>query len=164
MSHLRGIQPFTEDCTMTTTTDLLRRTAKSLRFLAKFREREHKPIEVIELSKDAASLLALADEWERAEPVAWLESPYGKCKRNPAYTMTLPQAVAWRIPLYTHPAPEVTHPLEHLLPELCQLLDAFKREAENNGEGWTEWDESVRARLRKCIAEHNIAAMQEPKP
>ena len=145
---------------MSKETDLLRRAAKLLRSaLDRGFTFPHGAAECA-----AASLLALADQMDRAVPVGWLESPYKTFARNHAYKMTAPQATSWRIPLYTHPAPEVTHPLEHLLPELCQLLDAFKREAENNGEGWTEWDESVRARLRKCIAEHNIAAMQEPKP
>ena len=145
---------------MTTTTDLLRRAADVLRIAA-----ETAPTDVYRnCHMQASALLALADQMERAVPVGWLESPYKTFARNHAYKVTASQAKSWRIPLYTHPAPEVTHPLEHLLPELCQLLDAFKREAENNGEGWTEWDESVRARLRKCIAEHNIAAMQEPKP
>ncbi len=149
---------------MSKETDLLRRAAELLRRHAHDEDNLAGEGSGDEPREHARGLLALADQMERAVPVGWLESPYKMFGRNHAYKMTALQARAWRIPLYTHPAPEVTHPLEHLLPELCQLLDAFKREAENNGEGWTEWDESVRARLRKCIAEHNIAAMQEPKP
>ena len=67
----------------------------------------------------AASLLALADQMERAVPVGWLESPYKTFARNHAYKMTAPQATSWRIPLYTHPAPEVTRDAER-----------WKREAE----------------------------------
>ena len=141
---------------MTTTTDLLRRAAELL-------HRGPHRYDIIEFDACATSLLALADQMERAEPVAVRQwHAEFKCWNYDDIEDVLPSCKGER--LYTHPAPEVTHPLEHLLPELCQLLDAFKREAENNGEGWTEWDESVRARLRKCIAEHNIAAMQEPKP
>lgn len=35
-----------------------------------------------------------------AEPVAWLEGPYGEFRANPGYRIAAPQSVAWSIPLY----------------------------------------------------------------
>lgn len=37
---------------------------------------------------------------EKAEPVAWLEGPYGEFRANPGYRIAAPQSVAWSIPLY----------------------------------------------------------------
>lgn len=90
---------------MSETTDLLRRAAEMLG--SSWDERD--PIKEGEI---AACLLALGDQMERAEPVGWLESPYKTFARNHAYKMTAPQATSWRIPLYTHPAPEVTRDVE----------------------------------------------------
>ena len=100
---------------MTTTTDLLRRAAELLRGYVNTYEQvsEDEPggycsDEDAEMDGVAASLLALADQMERAVPVGWLESPYKMFARNHAYKMTASQATSWRIPLYTHPAPELT--------------------------------------------------------
>ena len=90
---------------MTTTTDLLRRAAELLRKL------DH---EEIEASDDAASLLALADQMERADPVAWMIRHYSPdCGYFHEYHSLEergypPFEVEKYTPLYAHPAPEVT--------------------------------------------------------
>ena len=83
---------------MTTTTDLLRRAAELLRRL------DH---EEIETSDVAASLLALADQMERAEPVAVVGG-----QRRGWYYLSGRPSVSIGTKLYTHPAPEVTRDAE----------------------------------------------------
>jgi len=51
--------------------------------------------------RDAANALRAAIEAaEKAEPVAWLEGPYGEFRANPGYRIAAPQSVTWSIPLY----------------------------------------------------------------
>ena len=84
---------------MTTTTDLLRRSAELLRLT-------YKPG-----SQCARDLDDLADEWERAEPVAvrkWHDE--FKCWNYDDIEDVLPTHSGER--LYTHPAPEVQRDAE----------------------------------------------------
>lgn len=50
---------------------------------------------------------------------------------------------------------QAEHPLDALMPEICQLIDAVKIEWQQQG-CWSEWDQSVRDR----IAAYNIAKMK----
>ena len=125
---------------MTTTADLLRRAAELLRRL------DH---EEIETSDVAASLLALADQMERAEPVAVVGGP----RRGWYYLLGRP-SVSIGTKLYTHPAPEVTRDAERY------------REWRHR---FREGECSLWNALCECQsdAEHDAAidaAMQEPKP
>lgn len=118
----------------------------------------------IECRNLAAAIESMAERMAQG-PVAWqVHAPYFSSRA------AIPRGLLKdAIPLYAAPQPtpedvrDAIHPLDALLPELCQLLDAFKREAESNSEGWTEWDESVRTRLRQVIADYNIATMQQEK-
>jgi hypothetical protein len=49
------------------------------------------------------------------------------------------------------------HPLDMLLPEICQLIDAVKVEWSQQG-CWSEWDQSVRDR----ITAYNISRNADP--
>lgn len=49
---------------------------------------------------DAITALRAALAEPEAEPVAWMESPYGEIRRNPLYKIAAPQSVEWSIPLY----------------------------------------------------------------
>ncbi|MDE2468586.1 MAG: hypothetical protein KGL35_07550 [Bradyrhizobium sp.] len=100
---------------MTTTTDLLRRAAE----LLDDSWDENNPIEVGEV---AASLLALADQMERAEPVAWLNTKHGMAATVEELLRKVESAQAIKnsqsylagelAPLYLHPAPEVARDAE----------------------------------------------------
>ena len=164
---------------MTTDIDTLKRAAELLRQnIADSGDCDHASgICFCEDKYIAAALEALAERMGQ-EPVAW-EHTFRKIGGGRTYS----QADHSEFPMHPDPDPgyewvrasplysalqttpedvrDAVHPLDALLPELCQLLDAFKREAESNGEGWTEWDESVRVRLRQVIADYNLAAMQQ---
>ncbi len=142
---------------MTTTTDLLRRAAELLRRL------DH---EEIEASDDAASLLALADQMERAEPVAvrqWHDE--FKCWNYDDIEDVLPSCKGET--LYLHPAPEVTRDAERYR----WLRDG---NATERGEPWAitryaPGDERNRDGGTCPLAGDELdaaidAAMQEPKP
>ena len=50
------------------------------------------------------ALRAALEQPEQAEPVAWLESPYGSIRMNTSMRFQFPpQSLKWKIPLYTHP-------------------------------------------------------------
>jgi hypothetical protein len=51
-------------------------------------------------------------------------------------------------------APFAAHPLDALLPEICQLLDTCREDFMQRGL-WTEWDQSVRDR----ITAYNLSKM-----
>ena len=143
---------------MTTTTDLLRRAAEMLG--SSWDERD--PIKEGEI---AACLLALADQMERAVPVGWLESPYKTFARNHAYKMTASQATSWRIPLYTHPALEVTRDAERY--RWLRLDHPYS--SVYKGEPFI--GQQLIGNTGRMVGEHAdravdkaMAAMQEPKP
>jgi hypothetical protein len=50
---------------------------------------------------------------------------------------------------------EPPHPLDVLLPEICQLLDTCREDFMQRGL-WTEWDQSVRDR----ITAYNLAKLR----
>lgn len=54
--------------------------------------------------------------------------------------------------------PVVPHPLDALLPEVCQLIDAVKVEWKQQG-CWSDWDESVRER----ISAYHIGKLSAPR-
>ena len=86
-----------------TTTDLLRRAADLLQIAA-----ETAPTDVYRnCHMQAASLLALADQMERAEPVAVV----GGQRRGWYYLLGRP-SVSIGTKLYLHPAPEVARDAE----------------------------------------------------
>ena len=108
---------------MTTTTDLLRRAAELLRSLARHPEASRE--DAAELRADAASLLALADQMERAEPVAWTTGiEWGYCESETVQKLTRHEQRRYGFtqPLYTHPAPEVTRDAENV-----KLREALQR-------------------------------------
>ena len=130
---------------MTTTTDLLRRSAELLRdgFVGESTYADYE-----ERQTFAASLLALADQMERAEPVAWPN----RMVNVPADDGSQDRVVGFRIPegdpilgeyglseplawfrsvtvertLYAHPAPEVTRDAEpaHVAEILAEVARA----------------------------------------
>jgi hypothetical protein len=65
--------------------------------------------------------------------------------------------------------PLALHPLDALLPEICQLLDTAREDFKLRGL-WSEWDQSVRDRitaynLSKCCTFPHLAAVpREPTP
>jgi hypothetical protein len=76
------------------------------------------------------------------EPVAFMDSPHGAIRANPAYKWTAPQSVHWSIPLYAAPVPAVDlgpEPAPGYCPHCKQYtiteplpavdLEAFKAEA-----------------------------------
>ena len=128
---------------MTTTTDLLRRAAELLRKL------DH---EEIEASDTAASLLALADQMERAEPVGTLRT----CVWNgQGWTVSLIVPTKMRVgdPLYASPAPEVTRDAA------VARIQAWAQLHEPTSSTWSEGYEGARGWVRM-----QLEAMQEPKP
>ena len=130
---------------MTTTTDLLRRAAELLRKL------DH---EEIEASDTAASLLALADQMERAEPVAC------SCELGEGHSVELRDSHS---PLYLHPAPEVTRDAERLdwLDEHAYTVD-FVGDPDNFIRLWS--GDGTCVTTGKTIRAAIDSAMQEPKP
>ncbi len=109
---------------MTTTTDLLRRAAEFLTQIAKDADSSYatwgRDTDGTALRADAAFLLALADQMERAEPVAWMLRRKRDGFVRACYSEA-PSEVSLKIadqdgdeyiPLYTHPAPEVTRDAE----------------------------------------------------
>ena len=61
---------------------------------------------IVEDVEEAARYLRACAE---AEPVAWLEGPYGEFRANPGYRIAAPQSVAWSIPLYAGTPEQHTH-------------------------------------------------------
>lgn len=57
------------------------------------------------------------------------------------------------------PAEPATHPLDALLPEICNLIDGCKLDWQAQG-CWSEWDQSVRDR----ITAYNLARLATPTP
>ena len=47
------------------------------------------------------------------EPVAWMESPHGAIRANPAYRFSPgPHTLSWSLPLYLHQAPMTEEQIE----------------------------------------------------
>ena len=144
---------------MTTTTDLLRRAAERTRNHASWIDDMGRRAEVL---ADAASLLALADQMERAEPVAVVGG-----QRRGWYYLSGHPSVSIGTKLYTHPAPEVTRDAERYR----WLRDG---NATERGEPWAitryaPGDERNRDGGTCSLAGDELdaaidAAMQEPKP
>lgn len=55
------------------------------------------------------------------------------------------------------------HPLDELLPEICQLIDAVKAEWSRQG-CWSQWDQSVRDRIAAYNIQRHKAAAPECRP
>ena len=132
---------------MTTTTDLLRRAAEDVYSYAMTiplgPSHEEKRVR-------AGSLLALADEMERSEPVAvrqWHDK--FKCWNYDDIEDVLPSCKGER--LYTHPAPEVRRALQMVADDLDTCTAEWGADYEFN-ELSPETIEGVKR------------AMQEPKP
>lgn len=132
---------------MTTTTDLLRRAAEWMGLNPE--QQEERPLEGHEL---ALGLLVLADQMERAEPVAvrqWHDE--FKCWNYDDIEDVLPSCKGER--LYLHPAPEVkrAEPVGWLESPhgAFKANPAFKLDAPKS----ISWSFPV-----------YLAAMQEPKP
>ena len=134
-------------------TDLLRKAAHLHEGVAKSAEHRGEPPAVVAgLRRDAASLLALADQMERAEPVAvrqWHDE--FKCWNYDDIEDVLPSCKGER--LYLHPAPEVkrAEPVGWLESPhgAFKANPAFKLDAPKS----ISWSFPV-----------YLAAMQEPKP
>jgi hypothetical protein len=103
-----------------------------------------------------------------SEPVAWIESPHGAIRRNPAFRLTGPQSLSWSLPLYLHSQPcpyirnsaEGTHwcalaaqPPDHreVTDEMVQRAAASLREALEPYAQPT--DDEVRDALRAALGE-----------
>ena len=145
---------------MTTTTDLLRRAAEVYEALADPGRAVCGSVK--DFRADAASLLALADSLERAEPVALMlrrkrDGFVRACYSEAPSTLSLQiadQDGDEYILLYTRPAPEVTRDVEpvytarwnHGCNALCTEIDL-----------WVN-------RCPHCGKPAPQAAMQEPKP
>jgi hypothetical protein len=69
---------------------------------------------------------------KQEQPVGWLESPYGAFRANPLYRMTAPQALAWKIPLYTHPPRREWRGLSEE-----EIVDAVRESDLDWHQGWT---------------------------
>ena len=151
---------------MTTTIDLLRRAAEMLG--SSWDERD--PIKEGEI---AACLLALADQMERAEPVAWMlrrkrDGFVRACYSEAPSALSLQMADQdgdEYILLYTHPAPEVTRDAERYR----WLRADHSYSSVYKGEPFI--GQQLFGNTGRMVGEHAdmavdkaMAAMQEPKP
>ena len=150
---------------MSKETDLLRRAAKLLRSaLDRGFTFPHGAAECA-----AASLLALADQMERAEPVAWRTEDFDTDKSATTYSYEVRDrwiAKGWPVePLYTHPAPEVTRDAERY--RWLRLDHPYS--SVYKGEPFI--GQQLIGNTGRMVGEHAdravdkaMAAMQEPKP
>ena len=158
---------------MTQQTDLLRRAAEMLRGFVKTYEQvsEDEPgcycsDEDAEMDGVALSLLALADQMERAEPVAvrqWHDE--FKCWNYDDIEDVLPSCKGER--LYTHPAPEVTRDAERLdWLERVQPIIFCPHEEDGDWVIYPDanWGQSFDGKTLRQAVDIARAAMQEPKP
>ena len=148
---------------MTTTTDLLRRAAKhayahALRLAAIGLDEKKSMVE-----QDAESLIALADQMERSEPVGTVRT----CVWNgQGWTVSLIVPIKMRVgdPLYANPAPEVTRDAENLklreaLQRLLTAATPFYTTINRNSDL-----SAAIFNASSILTWASYAAMQEPKP
>ena len=172
---------------MTQQTDLLRRAAEMLRGFVKTYEQvsEDEPgcycsDEDAEMDGVALSLLALADQMERAEPVAWQVlrvAPDYSALETAKICDSLEEAKRVRYDLgafwastrqlYTHPAPEVTRDAERL-DWLERVQPIIFCPHEEDGD-WVIYpdanlEQSFDGKTLRQAVDIARAAMQEPKP
>lgn len=60
--------------------------------------------QVVQLTEERDHYRRLWQKAQQAEPVAWMESPYGAIRANPAYKIKFPSKLLhWQIPLFITP-------------------------------------------------------------